>query len=404
MKTKSFYAARKRRRRQQSIILVCAIVVFVVATSIGITRFTDLLDSSRDTQVLKHVPDIENSNELTLLMVGDNLLHMPLVSDAKLENGNYNFDFLYDNMKPYFQNADLSVIVQETILGGESFGYSGYPLFNSPQEVGDAISNAGFNIVLHATNHTLDKGAKGIENTIEYWKTHPEITVLGINESVDDYNTIRYVEKNGIKLALLNYTDSTNGNPVPDNKSYLINTVQEDKIQSDLQVAEENADFTVVFMHWGTEYSLSADEGQKKLAQMMCMYGADLIMGSHPHVIEPVEWIETENGNKALVYYSLGNYVSRQKEATNLLGALAEVKICENAYGETYVDSASIMPIVTHYNQNSRGFCVYPLKDYTDDLAAAHGVAQYDGKVSKERFDKIFNQVFEGNTAVTIIQ
>lgn len=134
----------------------------------------------------------------------------------------------------------------------------------------------------------------------------------------------------------------------------------------------------------------------------MCENGADLIMGSHPHVIQPVKWIEAENGNRTLVFYSLGNYVSRQKEAANLLGIMANVKIYSKGDGNVFIKEASVMPTVTHYNVNSRGFRVYPLKDYTDELASTHGVAQYDGKVSVERFKTIFENVFKDNTAVTL--
>ncbi len=404
MKRNSQKIMRKKRRQMQQIVIMCAVIVIVVAAGVGTTQLTHRMDDkhTQAKQVSKQV-QIEETNELTLRMVGDNLLHMPLIRNAEMPNDAYNFDSLYEKMLPYFEGADLSVIVQETVLGGKELGYSGYPLFNTPQEVGDSIVKAGFDVVLHATNHTLDKGEKGILNSIDFWKKYPEVQVLGINETEEAYNTISYIEKNGIKLALLNYTDSTNGMPLPSGKPFMVNVVDKEKITSDLATAEANADFTVVFMHWGTEYSLSADDGQMKLAQMMCENGADLIMGSHPHVIEPVEWITSANGNKALVFYSLGNYVSRQKEAANLLGLMGEVKLCSSEEKGTYIDSALVMPTVTHYNTNSRGFYVYPLKDYTDDLAAKHGVAQYDGKVSLERFRKIFESVFKENTAVSLI-
>ena len=394
----------KRLRRVQRMVIASSIAVIIFSLSMiatGIANFIRNGEKATDAAFL--LMDEEKLEELTLVMVGDNLLHMPLVRNAETQNG-YNFDSLYKRMKPHIESADLAVIVQETILGGKELGYSGYPLFNSPQEVGDSLVGAGFDIVLHATNHTLDQGAKGIENTLEYWKKHPEMKILGIHESQEDYDAIDYVERNGIKLAVLNYTDSTNGFSLPENKKYLLSKVNEEKMKKDLKTAEQNADFTIVFMHWGTEYRLTADDGQKALAQMMCENGADLIMGSHPHVIEPVEWVEAENGNKTLVFYSLGNYVSRQKEATNLLGLMGGVKICSSKKQGTYIDSASVMPIVTHYDTRSRGFDVYPLKDYTDDLASKHGVAQYDGKVSVERFKTKFNSVFGGNTAVTIIQ
>lgn len=403
-KTPSDRVKNNRRRRAQRMIIATSVAVIIFCISMIATGVANFLrNGNKSTDVAFLLKDEEKIEELTLVMVGDNLLHMPLIRNAETSNG-YNFHSLYKRMKPHIESADLAVIVQETVLGGKELGYSGYPLFNSPQEVGDALVDAGFDIVLHATNHTLDKGAKGVENTLEYWKKHPETTVLGIHESQEDYDAVDYVERNGIKLAVLNYTDSTNGTPLPEKKEYLLSTVNEEKIKKDLKTAEENADFTIVFMHWGTEYRLTADEGQKALAQMMCENGADLIMGSHPHVIEPVEWITAENGNKTLVFYSLGNYVSRQKEATNLLGLLGGVKICSSEKEGTYIDSASVMPIVTHYDTRSRGFDVYPLMDYTDELASKHGVGQYDGKVSVERFQTKFNSVFSGNTAVTIIQ
>lgn len=403
MKKRKTQTKAQKAFRVKQIITACSIVVIVIAAGVGTTKLTHDFDHSRvQTTHAKQIAKKE-TKELTLRMVGDNLMHMPLIRNAEMPNGGYNFDSLYAKMASSFQEADISVIVQETVLGGESLGYSGYPLFNSPQEVGDAISRAGFDIVLHATNHTLDKGEQGITNTLNFWKKYPEMYVLGINETEDAYHTVNYIEKNGIKLAVLNYTTSINGMPLPSGKPYMINIFDEEKAARDLAVAEENADFTIVFMHWGTEYSFSADKSQKELAQLMCDHGADLIMGSHPHVIEPVEWVTSESGNKTLVFYSLGNYVSRQKEAANLVGAMGEVKICFTEEQGAYIASASVMPTVTQYNSNSRGFYVYPLKDYTDELAVAHGVAQYDGKVSVERFRKIVDDVFQDNTAVSLI-
>jgi poly-gamma-glutamate synthesis protein (capsule biosynthesis protein) len=378
----------------------CGVILAVVLAGVVFAKFVYITKINE-----KPVVKIENPfvpDEVSLVMVGDNLLHTPLIKNAEQEDGTLNFDNLYEEMVPYFQEADISVIVQETVLGGKELGYSGYPMFNSPQEVGDSLVRAGFDVVLHSTNHTLDKGAKGVENTLEFWKKYSEVTVLGINESIEKQNSITYLEKNNIKFALLNYSDSTNGIPKPYGKEYLVDTVNEEKIKNDLTIAEQNAEFTIVFMHWGTEYSLKETEFQTNLATMMCENGADLILGSHPHVLEPVKWVEAENGNKALVYYSLGNYVSRQKEANNLLGGMARLKISRNKDDSLSIKEASLMPIVTHYNTDSRGFRVYPLKDYTDELASQHGVNQFDGKVSIERFKNTVEKVFEGNTAVTL--
>ena len=398
------YSEVKKEKRIKFLKMTAVVLISaVVVVGAGILTSVFLKHSSTAATVFNKIEEITlNPTEVSLVMVGDNLLHMPLIKNGEQPDGTYNFDTLYEVMRPYFEKADMSVIVQETVLGGSEFKYSGYPLFNTPQAVGDSIKKAGFDIVLHATNHTLDKGAKGVENTIEYWKKHPEIKILGINESSDLQKKVTIYEKNGIKFALLNYTDSTNGIPLPNNKKYLVNTVDEEKIISDLIYAESNADFTIVFMHWGVEYHFEESKSQSDLAALMCLNGADLIMGSHPHVIQPAKWIEAENGNKALVFYSLGNYVSRQKEAANLLGIMANVKIYNKGDGTVFIKEASVMPTVTHYNVNSRCFRVYPLKGYTDDLAAVHGVSQYDGKVSVERFKNIFENVFKENTTVSL--
>ncbi len=384
----------------KGIIFVSVVAIIVIFSGVCFTHFN--YHYIRNDLPVGLIQEKQESNSLSLVMVGDNLLHMPLISNAKTDSGDYNFDSLYMEMLDEFQSADFSVIVQETILGGESLNYSGYPLFNSPQEVGDSLSNAGFDIVLSATNHALDRGERGIQNTLEFWKKYPKIHVLGIHGSQEEYEKINYVEKNGMKLALLNYTDSTNGIPQPKDKPYLVNVVNREKMKRDLKSAEENADFTVVFMHWGIEYQFVADKKQKDLAKFLTEHGADLIMGSHPHVVQPAEWISCENGNKSLVFYSLGNYVSRQKQAANLVGAMGKVVLSTDETGNVFIDSASVTPTITHYNKNSRGFCVYPLSRYTDELASSHGVAQYDGKVSVERFQKIFEHVFTGNDAINI--
>ncbi|MBE7021865.1 MAG: CapA family protein [Ruminococcaceae bacterium] len=332
---------------------------------------------------------------ISILALGDNLLHMPVVNSGKQADGTYDYAHLFAGLQPAIREADLAVIGQETIFGGREQGYSGYPLFNSPTDMGKSLAMAGFDVVLHASNHVLDMGAAGVEHTLHFWKSYPGMRVLGINENEEEKQTVEIEEVKGATLALLNYTYGTNGISVPANKEYLVNYIDREKIEQDALFAEANADFTIAFMHWGTEYSIMPDAEQKSLAQAMCDWGVDLIIGSHPHVIEPVEWRSSENGNKMLVYYSLGNFVSRQKEARNLLGGMAEVSLSYDGESVSIADYAFV-PIVTHYNMDSAGFAVYPLSDYSDDLAAVHGVSQYDGAVSIARFKSMVEETFAG--------
>ncbi len=336
-------------------------------------------------------PKIEEKTA-SMVVLGDNLMHMPVILDGKREDGSYDYSRIFSQLREDIVNADLAVIGQETVLGGEEMGLSGYPLFNSPKEVGETLADEGFDVILHASNHIMDRNIKGIEKTIEFWKGYPEITYLGINESEEMQTSADIVEKNGIKFALFNYTYSTNGIPVPAGKEYMVNMLDEKKIEEDIKSIKNEVDFVVVFPHWGNEYQMTASDAQKELALKMCEWGADAIVGSHPHVIEPCEWIESENGNRCVVFYSLGNFVSRQKETKNLLGGMAGLEFSKK--GEEKSITAKFTPIVTQYDYNSRNFVVYKLKNYTDTLADKHGINLYDGKLTKAKFEDIFKNVF----------
>ncbi|MDD4688816.1 MAG: CapA family protein [Eubacteriales bacterium] len=340
-------------------------------------------------------PVQEQPKYIDLVACGDNLYHMPVINSGKKQDGTYDYSPIYEKLQPMIKNADISVIGQETVFAGSELGYSGYPLFNSPEDVGNTLAKEGFDVVLHASNHVLDKWDTGVVRTIEFWKKYPDIAVLGIHESPEDDERVYVTRINGANIAMLNYTYSTNGLPLPKDKPYLVELIDEDKIYKDALYAEENSDFTIAFIHWGTEYATSPNQMQKDLTYKMADWGVDLIIGSHPHVIQPVEYITTEKGNEILVYYSLGNFVSRQLEAKNLLGGIAKVKLMfyDN---KVSINKHSFMPIVTHYNTSYNSFAVYPLKEYTNDIAAGHGVSYHDGVVTKERFDNMVNAIFEG--------
>ncbi|MBH1941002.1 CapA family protein [Mobilitalea sibirica] len=315
-------------------------------------------------------------NKVTLLAVGDNLIHIEVVQSGKQEDGSYRYDHLYDRIKEDIEAADIAVINQETILGGAELGYSGYPNFNSPTQIGDAIVNAGFDVVLHATNHTMDKGKKAVMNTFSFWDKYPFIKVLGINKSQKDQETIPIVEKNGIKIAMLNYTFSLNGHKLPKDMPWLVNMLDKAQMSADIKKAKELADFVIVFPHWGSEYVYEATKSQKDLTDFYYQLGVDLVIGAHPHVLQPVEWIETDENHRMLVYYSLGNFLSYQKEAPRMLGGMANITIIKED-NETYISDAGIIPIVTHYEHGPAdyNYDVFKLTDYTVEQASLHGVS-----------------------------
>ena len=218
---------------------------------------------------------------------------------------------------------------------------------------------------------------------------------MGINKTKSDAAAIKTFKKNGVTFGVLNYTYGTNGIPLPSGKEYLVDVIDEDSIKRDVYMSEKSTDFTIAFMHWGVEYSPNPSEEQKELAQKMCDWGVDLIVGAHPHVIQGAEWLEGKAGNKTFVYYSLGNFVSRQTEAQNLLGGIADIKL-EITDGKPAIKDAAFKPIVTHYNSDCSEFCVYPLEKYNDDLASVHGISSYGRAMSIANLEEILYNTFEG--------
>lgn len=344
--------------------------------------------------------ELQESETLQIVMIGDMLMHDRIIESGLKEDGSYNFDHLFSNVKDSITEADIAIVNQEAILGGPKYGYTGYPSFNSPYELGDALVNAGFNVVLHATNHAMDKGKNAVLNCMDYWETnHPEIAYLGINRSQEAQDENIYVfEQDGMKVAILNYTYGTNGIPLPSKMPYLVNLMDEDKIRADIQKAEEIADFTIVCPHWGTEYNFGTDSSQEKWTQIFLEEGVDLVLGAHPHVIEPIEWVKDENGNEMLVYYSLGNFVngtaSTGHGVTNrMVGGIADVTIGRNEEGEVEIIEYGAVPIVCHVGYGT-DYTVYYLDDYTEELAMENLILSQDGEFSKALCESIFNQVW----------
>lgn len=334
--------------------------------------------------------------EIRLFAAGDNLIHSMVIKAGLKEDGTYDYHSMYKEVSDYIKQADVRVINQETVLINDPEKYSGYPTFGSPKEIGDAVIGAGFNVVTQATNHAYDKKEEGILDSIAYWENH-EIPVLGIHDSMEDAEEIYVFEKNGIKISMLNYTYGLNGFILPDGKEYLVDDLNDtEKIMQDIEKAKTVSDFVIVFPHWGTEYTLKETENQQKTAQMLADSGADLIIGCHPHVIEPLKDITASDGRIVPVFYSLGNFISNQDEVPRMLGAIADVTL-EKKDGKVNVKSAKMVPIVTHIESYSKDFKVYLLENYTEELAATHRMRRIKGQaMSVEKLWEIWNQVTEG--------
>jgi poly-gamma-glutamate synthesis protein (capsule biosynthesis protein) len=379
-------------------VIAAVLVICSLAVSGHITKKTDEKSPTAKTSVsLVNEEETEPTEvvnaKVTLLAVGDNLIHNTLISAGEQSDGSLNYDCLYENIKPEIEKADIAVIDQETILGGSDFDYTGYPVFNSPWEIGDAAIKAGFDVFLCATNHTLDKGWAGIENEIKFFSDKKDVVQLGVNANED--RKITYYEKNGITFSMLNYTYGTNGIPLPEDKPWCVDLLDKELVTKDIKEARANSDVVIVFPHWGTEYSFEISDYQKEYTQLFLDLGVDIVIGGHPHVIEPVKWVkDKETGRKMLVYYSLGNFISHQLDPENLLGGMAKITIKKS--GEKIeISSAKFVPIVTHYRRNGEtgkfDFNVYKLNDYTDELGKSHS----QDNVTKNNLMRIVNDVVD---------
>jgi len=338
-------------------------------------------------------------NEVTLVMVGDMLMHMPINRSGQRADGDMDFTHLFTYTKRMISEADLALVNQEVILGGEELGISGYPMFNTYYEVGDALADAGFDVVLHATNHAVDRGKDGLLKCISFWEEkYPDIAYLGIQDSQEDRDNIYIFEKNGIKISVLNYTYGLNGLPLPEDMPYAVNLMDKEQMAIDITKAKELSDFVVVCPHWGTEYVLTASSYQKDYAQFFLENGVDLVIGTHPHVIEPVEMLFDDNGNKMLVYYSLGNYVNSTASEENdigkrMLGAIAEVCIEKDEKGEVSIKEYKAHPIVTYVSANKKTISVFPMRMFNDELANRSFTIKLDTNFSKEYLKDIWQTV-----------
>lgn len=333
--------------------------------------------------------------DISLMALGDNLMHMGIVRTGFQSDGALDYSFLFQNIQEFIDAADIRVTNQETIFGGNDLGFSGFPHFNSPQEVGDAIAAAGFNVVLHATNHAADQGVDGIKNCVSYWETQPGILMTGIRSEKEETPAIPLITIKDITFAVLNYTYGPNMGTLSSNlrgrldmlcaydeKNGAIDfTSLNPKVLDDIRTARELADIVIVFPHWGTEYQSKPSTYQKKWAVEMTEAGADLIIGTHPHVPQPVEWVTSENGNRALCYYSLGNYVSTQKEGLCMLEEMAWVTFHVTEDGIFLSEeNTGVIPMVCHYTYGPvRLENVYLLEEYTEEMALRHGIRRYGG-------------------------
>ena len=310
---------------------------------------------------------------------GDNLIHDGIYLQARNrgEDGAYDFTEAYAPMREFYQQFDVNWLNQETLVN-DAFAPSAYPMFSTPGDITDTLYDLGFRVFSVSNNHSYDKGAEGIAASREHWAAMPDDVAVAGFYNLETYDDYVYQTVNGITFGYLSYTESTNGLPTPEGSEYgIVYLDDRETIAAQIAAMRPNCDVLVVSCHWGVEGSHETTEFQTQTAQWLADQGVDLIIGTHPHVTQTAQWLTGANGNTAFVAYSLGNFINAQSQPDNMIGAVLDITFQKTTAPDGAVtvemQNPKLHGVVTQYEAGYKNIRVYPYRDYTDELGAAHG-------------------------------
>ncbi len=326
---------------------------------------------------------IPEDTSVSFFAVGDNLVQKRVyqsASDHASDGQTYNFRYCYENVADRIAAADQAFINQETIIAGHEYEISGSNFnFNSPTELGDGLIDLGFDIIGMSNNHALDKGTGGLSATLDYWEgkqaEYDNIITVGCYRNEADMNNYRIAEVNGMTIGYLAYTEHINGYSVPSDSEMRVPLTSETAlIEAQIKELDSMVDAVVVSAHWGAEDTHTVSDAVKTLAADMIEWGADVIIGTHSHTLETMEYITRSDGTQGFVFYSLGNFISAQTDSFNMVGGMAEFDLKRTA-GAVTVENVQVTPVLTHYDDGSlTNLRLYSYEQYTDALVADHGL------------------------------
>ena len=373
---------RRRRNRQLAILTISAVllilIIVLVVKAVGAIGNAVNQDETAPVAGESQQETSGEILEVTFKATGDNLIHNTIYQQAaaRSSDGGYDFSYCYEDIIPVIEGTDLVFVNQETPVATSVFEPSNYPLFNTPSETVTDLKSAGFNLFNLASNHTLDKGVRGMEATLDFMDSVQGITHFGCYRNYTDEHTPRLVEKNGITFAFIGVTEMTNGMSLPsDTELDIVYTSQTEKIQAMLSEAKEAADVVVLSCHWGDENVLAADQRQKDMAANFAEWGADIIIGHHPHVLQEIETLTTSDGREVPVVYSLGNFISAMQNKSNHVGGFYGCTFrLDTATGKVTIVDQSFIPVVNYFTSGYQNMKVVPYSSYTDDMAGSHGL------------------------------
>lgn len=368
-----------KKYNKKKIILTTCVITFLIFTLCALISYDNSTVQPRTSikKAKKHADD----PTVSMVAVGDNIIHENVFKFAR--NGNtYNFKPCYQNVKKYISQHDLAYVNQETLIAGNQYGIKGYPNFNSPEALIEDLKDTGFNMVSGATNHSMDLGKDALISSAQLWKKQSNILFSGLYDSQEDRQTIRVIEKNGIRFSFLSYTFGVNEATKRQYRNqlqtypYILGQLDKEQIKEDVEKAKEQSDVIIVACHWGKEDISQISDLQKEYAQYFADLGVDVVIGNHPHQIQPIEKI-----NNTLVIYSLGNFLSTMKGVYNQLEGIISLDFVKKA-NNISIENITYIPLINHYNDDV--VTIYPLQDYTQELASQHTILKNQPNIIEE--------------------
>lgn len=359
-----------------------------------------------ETEPVETTEPVPQDASVHFLAVGDNLVQKRVYEAAQkhAEDGEtYNFNYCYGSVEDRISGADVAFINQETIIAGHEYEISGANFnFNSPTELGDELVELGFDVIGMSNNHALDKGTGGLSASLDYWDgkiaENETLLTVGCYRDEEDMANYRISEVNGMTIGYLAYTEHINGYSLPaDSEMKIPLTSETSLIEAQIKELDSMVDAVVVSAHWGAEDTHTVSDSVRALAADMVEWGADVIIGTHSHTLETMEYITRADGSQGFVFYSLGNFISAQTDSFNMVGGMAEFELKKSG-GILTVENVQVTPVITHYDDGSlTNLRVYPYYQYTDELVAGHGLPNSPWGSAKVWSREVIDTIVENN-------
>lgn len=380
---------------------IIVVIIFSIFTSLQHFFFnTEVVDKAETSKLDDSVLTT------TLSFVGDLMCHSTQFNYAKVDADSFDFTGVFREVKPYLSKADLTIGNLETVIAGKSKSYSGYPYFNAPEDFIYALKDAGFDILITANNHALDQGWDGVKKTIDVINAN-KIHRTGTFTSQEDQDSIRIFQINSIKIAILAYSENTNGVSIPKGKDFIINLIDEGKIKEDiLRAREKNVDVVLVHLHYGPEYNREPSDYQKEIVQKIIELGADIIIGGHPHVIEPFDFFKTNKAklDSGFIAYSMGNFISNQRWRYSDAGVILNIQISKNTYTDSaYISDVTYIPtwVFKGSTEKGREYIILPSQTAEEDSTYTF-LTGNDRKLMKEAFEDTKEIITKYNSNISL--